>query len=506
MKKWISLLSVAILILFANIGGANAAAKPATAIPKLYLDGKILPANVPPTLVHSSMLVPIRTVAENLGYKVSYDVKKKSVTLKQNSTLILMTVSSKKAAVNGKSVVMNEAPVIMMGTTLIPIKFVGQMLNLQILWDNASKSAFLYTPSNADSGKDSGNVPTPGTNTGSTGTDTQSADGGVIGVVDGSDGTGTDGGTPAATQATLHQIRYETDAVVLGYDGVTVPKTNVLTGPDRIVVDLPNTEFAADLTADNSPVFANGLPAVGQIADLAVSGHEALQQIRFSQYQDNPKTVRVVLDLNQPWGFEITNDTSNGELRINLKKPVAPEPSKSTFTVVLDAGHGGSDPGARSSSGRWEKDFTLPVVLKMQALLASDSRIKVFLTRSGDTYPSLSDRVNLAESVKADLFLSVHGNSYMSSSVGSETYYTRPESLAFANIIHQYAVPACGFEDKGIHMKSLQVTRETTMPAVLFEAGYLSNPSEEKVMYTEDFQNREAQALVAALKAYLNLN
>jgi N-acetylmuramoyl-L-alanine amidase len=554
MKKWISLLFVTVLILFANIGGASAAvSKKAAAAPTLYLDGKVLQAKVPPVMSGASVLVPIRTVAENLGYKVSFDNKKKIVSVKQASTLIQMTLNNKKANVNGKSVILTEPPKLQSDTTLIPIRFVGETLGLQIMWDNSSKSAFLYTdaaPGGTGSGNGTGSVPAAGTGSGTgagTGTGTPATpdpgagtgttptpvpgtgtgtgigsqtgttppDGGLIGVVEGPDGNGSAGGTgdqtgagqttPTVIPAHLHQIRYEPDAVVITYDGLTAPTTSVFSGPDRIVIDLPNADFAADFTADQTPMFTNGPPAVGQIAELAVTGHEALQKIRFSQYQDNPNTVRVVLDLNKPWGYDVKNDALNGELRINLKKPETSQPGKSGYTIVLDAGHGGSDPGAASVTGHWEKEFNLSVVLKVKALLENDPRINLVLTRESDVYPTLDDRVNLANSLKADLFLSVHANSYTKATNGTETYYTRANSQAFARLLHKNAVAATGFKDNGVRTANFKVIKYTTMPAVLLESGYLTNDSDGPQLFTDALQNRVAAAIATSFKQYFNL-
>jgi N-acetylmuramoyl-L-alanine amidase len=547
MKKWISLLFVTVLILFGNIGGASAAvSKKATATPTLYLDGKALQAKVPPVMSGASVLVPIRTVAEKLGYKVSFDKKKKIVSVKQDSTLIQMTLNNKKANVNGKSVTMTEPPKLQSDTTLIPIRFVGETLGLQIMWDNSSKSAFLYTDAapggtgsgnggntGAGTGTENGNgsvpakppadtgtgtpttpVPGAGTGTGSQ-TGTTPSDGGLIGVVDGSEGNGSTGGTgdqtgggqttPTIIPAQLHHIRYEPDVVVITYDGLTVPKTSVFSGPDRIVIDLPNADFATDFMADQTPMFTNGLPAAGQIAELAVTGHDALQKIRFSQYQDTPKTVRVVLDLSQTWGYDVKNDTLNGELRIILKKPEASQPSKSGYTIVLDAGHGGSDPGAASVTGHWEKEFNLSVVMKVKALLENDPRINLVLTRQSDVYPTLDDRVNLANSLKADLFLSVHANSYYKATNGTETYYTRANSQAFAKLLHKNAVAATGFKDNGVRTANFKVIKYTTMPAVLLETGYLSNDSDGPQLFTDALQNRVAAAIAASFKQYFHL-
>jgi N-acetylmuramoyl-L-alanine amidase len=127
------------------------------------------------------------------------------------------------------------------------------------------------------------------------------------------------------------------------------------------------------------------------------------------------------------------------------------------------------------------------------------------LTRQGDTYPTLSDRYNLANSLGADLFVSVHANSYTSATNGTETYYTRPESKDFANLMHALLVQATRLKDNGVRQKSLAVTRETKMPAILLESGYLSNKIDEPQLWTDDFQNRVAQAIATGIKQQLKL-
>jgi N-acetylmuramoyl-L-alanine amidase len=539
MKKWVSLLFVAALMLCSNVGWTSAAAKLSAnvQVPKLYLDGKALAAKVPPALVNSSVLVPIRTVAENLGYKVDYDTKKKQVSLKEGSTTILMTLNKAKASVNGKSVTMNEPPVIISDTTLIPLRFVGETMGLQIVWDNDSKSVYLFSDATT------GNSGNPGSGTGS-GTDTGTGttptpaptpdDGGLVGIgdsggIDGTDGTtggatdgsangdgttpdpNTGGTVPEVIPAHLHQVRYEPEAVIITYEGLAAPAANVLTGPDRIVIDIPNADFSTDFAAGFSPgiipdftPILTGLPTPGQIMELPTAGHEMLTAVRYSQYQTNPKMARIVLDLNQKADFEISNSAATGELRIQLKKSSQP-PVKTGYTVVLDAGHGGSDPGAPSITGKWEKDFNLTVVKKVQAILAKESKINLVLTRQGDTYPSLDDRINLANSLKADLFLSVHGNSYNPGVNGTETYYTHATSLDFAKILHKNSVAATGFKDNGVRTANFKVIKYTTMPAVLLEVGYLSNASNEKQMFNDAFQNRVAAAIAASIKQYFNL-
>lgn len=515
MKKWTFLLFVAVVMLFLTANFASAQ----TVTPKLVLDGKVLNPAQPPQLIGNYTMVPIRTASENLGYKVDFDNNKKQVTVSGGSQVIQMTVNQKNATVNGSTTALQAPPLIKSGTTLVPLRFVSDAFGVQVYWDNASKSAFMYSSSSAggtspgsgssdtgSSGSGSNSGGGSGASNGDSG-DSTPPDGGLIGVVPPADGS--DGGTPGGSTGSLtqiHSVSFDSDTVVIQYNGgLLQPSTSVLTGPDRIVVDLPGSDFASDFTPTLA-TYSDG--STKPIGELAVTGHEALQKIRYSVYAENPRTLRFVLDLNQKWGYTVTNDPSAGQLRIALQAPTdgSSNSGSGKYTVVLDAGHGGSDPGAPSITGKWEKDFTLAVILKLQAILAQDSRLNIVLTRSGDTYPTLADRYNLANSLNADLFLSVHGNSNTNKSVsGTEVYYTRADSLAFAKVVQQYAIPAGGLADRGIHQQSLAVTRETKMPAVLYEAGYLSNAGDEKLMYTDSFQNNVAQGLATAILKYLKL-
>jgi len=543
MRYWISLLFV-VSMLFAAAGFASAAA----VTPQLILDGVALTSKEPPALINGRVMLPIRTVTENLGYTVKFDNATKTVTVTSGESVVVMTVGSKKATVNGLATELEAAPIIKQttpatATTMVPLIFVKDNFGADIVWDNKTKSAFIYTANAGAGGTTDGssggsNTGSGSSGTGGSGTDASggtssggnSSGGGLIGVVDEdpSAGGATDGGNPAGgganaggtnaggidagggttvtdpntSLAAIHGIRFENEAVILSYEGTIAPVVTSLAGPDRIVVDVPKSDFAADFGQNLVVSSATAKSGIFPVAD-----HPVLTQVRYSLYGTNPNTLRFVLDLSRAYGYEVQNDASAGELKIVLNENAVPQPPQDkVFTVVLDAGHGGSDSGAIGVSGKYEKNFNLAVILKVQAILASDPRLKIVMTRSSDTFPSLSDRYNLANSVKADLFLSVHANSNTKSTVnGTEVYYTRAESLAFANVVKQYATPATGLADRGVLQKSLAVTRETKMPAVLFEAGYLSNAAEESKLFSDDFQNRTAAGLAAAVKAYLNL-
>jgi N-acetylmuramoyl-L-alanine amidase len=506
MKKWTSLLFVAIVMLFLSAGIANAATT-VQLKPKLILDGKTLQPKVPPVIIDKYVMVPVRIVSENMGYTVGYDSTKKQVTVSDGAKDVQMTLNKATAYVDGKAQTMGIAPQIKSNNVLIPLRFLGDSLDIQVMWDNQIKAAFVYSSGN--------------TNTGNTDvSDTKPPEGGMIGnLPDGSNSDDTvppaDGmignlpdkptdpgpvlpSVPPQVAGHIHEVRYEPDAVVLKYDGLVTPSVTKLDFPNRVVVDLPSADFTSDflpaLPAD---------PALGKQGEMLVTSDAALTKIRYSLYADNPRTLRFVLDLNQPWDYTILNNTTTGELRIDLKQP---EPDKSLYTVVLDAGHGGKDPGAKGISGRFEKEFNLIIVRKVQALLANDDRIKLVLTRSGDTYPTLDDRVNLANSIGADLFISVHANSYYASTNGTETYYTRANSLSFAKLMHSLMVQATGLKDNHVRQAGFKVIKYTTMPAILLEAGYLSNTVDEPRLWTAALQDRVAAAIAKGIKQQLKLS
>lgn len=112
----------------------------------------------------------------------------------------------------------------------------------------------------------------------------------------------------------------------------------------------------------------------------------------------------------------------------------------------------------------------------------------------------------MANKLKADLFISVHANSSGSSAAsGTETYYQREASKALAKVMHKYLVKATGLSDRGVRYGNFHVIRETTMPAVLLEVGYLSNKGDESLLFSETLQNNVAASMVSGIKEYLGM-
>ncbi|MBP1999605.1 N-acetylmuramoyl-L-alanine amidase [Paenibacillus shirakamiensis] len=450
--------------------------------------------------VQDTIMVPLRVIVEQLGYDVNWDSKTSSVTIEQAGNTLKLTVNKKSATVNGQKVTLRTAPLLKGNTTYVPLRFVSEQTGVKVVWDESSKTAFLTSVT--QTGESGGKGTT--TNSGNTsGGDTEGNV--VIPPVAGGNGSGTSTGTGTSVSsklASIGGISFSDNRLVIAVDGKTTPKTSILTNPNRIVVDIPNTKFSDLFLASQA------LDIAGQ-GILPVIGYPDLSQVRFSLFNSSPSTVRIVLDLNYSKNFELTN-AGDGLIVVDLNKdssttPVVPPGGNGKKLVVLDAGHGGKDSGAISITGRYEKNFNLAVILKVADLLKKQSDIDFVLTRSDDSFPSLQDRAKIANDLHADVFISVHGNSGSPAATGSETYYTRSDSAPLANIMHKYLTKATGLPDRRVNSKSLHVTRETKMPAVLLEVGYLSNKRDEGLMYDDAFQQRVAEGIVAGIKEYLGI-
>lgn len=175
--------------------------------------------------------------------------------------------------------------------------------------------------------------------------------------------------------------------------------------------------------------------------------------------------------------------------------------------IFIDAGHGGKDPGA-VGNGLLEKDLTLKIAKRVKELLAAYENVEVKMSRTGDTYPTLSERARVANAWGADFFLSIHINSASKTSTGYEDYiYTKAsaKSKEYQKIIHaeiMKEIKGYGVRDRGLQQKNLQVLRTTNMPALLTENLYISNPDEaailKKAAFIEDVAQGHVNGLVKA--------
>ena len=224
------------------------------------------------------------------------------------------------------------------------------------------------------------------------------------------------------------------------------------------------------------------------------------------------------------------------------------------FTLVIDPGHGGKDPGAIGKKGK-EKNINLSVALKLGNLIKENCKdVNIVYTRQKDTFVALDRRAQIANNAKADLFISIHTNSVAKGKTvrGTETYtlglHRTEDNLEVAKqensvilIESDYEQRYAGFNpnssesyiifeflqdknmeksvrlatdiqkqfkntarriDKGVHQAGFLVLRETTMPGVLVELGYISTPDEERYLLTEAGTNALAKSIYQAFLSY----
>ncbi len=178
-------------------------------------------------------------------------------------------------------------------------------------------------------------------------------------------------------------------------------------------------------------------------------------------------------------------------------------------TVMLDAGHGGNDCGTTEAELP-EKEVNIQIALKIQTELEKRG-IRVFMTRKDDTYVSLKERVEMAKKEQPDIFLSIHQNSFEDGNVrGTEIWYNEEKriggdkSRVLAERIQEEIIKDSQVISRGIvEDQELQVLRETEVPAVLMEIGYVTNAEDWKQMTSPDYQEMIAGYIAEAVKAYL---
>ncbi|MCM1136852.1 MAG: N-acetylmuramoyl-L-alanine amidase [Clostridium sp.] len=174
--------------------------------------------------------------------------------------------------------------------------------------------------------------------------------------------------------------------------------------------------------------------------------------------------------------------------------------------VVVDPGHGGSDPGT-NGSGREEKSVNLEVSLKLQTAL-ENLGYEVIMARSADDYVSLLDRAALTVQADAPVFVSVHCNSAANipSANGIETYAAPEdkEDAALAAYIQRELIAATGAKDRGVKTSSLVVLTHNVAPACLVEIGFMSNKEECAKITAQVYQQKLAEAIAAGVEAYFS--
>jgi N-acetylmuramoyl-L-alanine amidase len=348
---------------------------------------------------------------------------------------------------------------------------------------------------------------------------------------------------------------------VFSFDRAPVLSRLIISNPYRLVIDLPETSFgfegaspkARGLIAD----MRYGLMQEGKSRIvLTAKGPFALEQFDV-RLNDDGKTWRLIVELSasSQTAFETLLDDESekrGTTAIAAKGDRIGKPREDAsrpFTVVLDAGHGGIDGGARGQKGTEEKDVTLGFARELRELLVSNPKIRVILTRDDDLFLPLAERVRIARQHEADIFVAIHADTIKAHGLRGATVYTNSDTasddLALAVARNENlsdAVAGLAVESQNAEVSDIlidlmrretqtfsvnlaktvlgkfegkiklinnphrsarfMVLRAPDVPSILVELGYLSNPQDERLLNDPKWRAQAAELLMKAVEAY----
>jgi len=341
--------------------------------------------------------------------------------------------------------------------------------------------------------------------------------------------------------------------------------------PERLVLDLEGVELG---------------PALAELDGKVATGDPYIDKLRVGR--NRPGVVRLVLDLKaevRPQVFALKPVAEYGyRLVLDIYPVVAPDPlaalieadgkmpkkddkaEKETApltdkpkmarlaTVVIDAGHGGEDPGARGMHGSREKDVTLTIARRLKLLVDAEPDMRAVMTRDADFYVPLQARVDKARRVKADLFVSVHADAFIKRNARGSSVFALSERRATseaarwlakkendadliggvnidvkdrylaqtlldlsqtATIDHSLRLGNAVLGEIGqvntlhkaqVEQASFAVLKSPDVPSILVETAFISNPEEEQRLNDEAYQDQLARAILAGIKHYLAKN
>lgn len=263
--------------------------------------------------------------------------------------------------------------------------------------------------------------------------------------------------------------------------------TYVLHNPTRFAIDLLN------ILPPDSP-----LPKYNST--------ELVTGLRVGKAANGLAATRIVIDLSKDdvdWSVNTSNITNKLKIKFkvaNTKK----KPDKSNIRVVIDPGHGGYDFGA-NYGGFQEKDVNLVISKKLGKILEGLG-VTVFYTRKEDLFISLAERVDITNSIKPNIFISIHANALNTKGIrGVETYYWTRQSQKLAYHVHKSILEEVSIPDHHIRQAKFFVIKYTPVPAILAELGFLSNIDDRKLLTNPAIQDKYAYALAKSVFKFLGI-
>ena len=478
----------------------------------LYVNAEKIKCDSPPIIQNDRTLVPVRAIMEALGASVKWNELTRAVTISLGETSVILTINSNRAKVGTVLKFLDCEPVIIDDFTFVPVRFIAETFNFKVNWDNKNYAVLISSQQI---------LPNPEIN-GS-----------------GSDNAGTETEINKYTNPVTHvKTSFSSERFALTItttDPIAEYDVFPLSSPERIVLDLKDCSY------DN--------PETLKIDSNGISS------IRFGTQNYG---LRVVIDIASATTYDINLSSDKKILTLYVDKAVSDKPSNagnnsddsadripgstlpsdkpsesvpevtpdnSTIekeiitSVVIDAGHGGSDTGAigyneNGEAVLYEKDVNLKVANKVTELLKARG-ITVYSTRSSDVYVPLAGRTTYANNKEAQLFVSIHSNSFTNSDAnGTVTIYSKAKdelypnkmpSKNIADIIQDNLYQVLGTYDRVITSEDeLYVLRHSKMPAVLIELAFISNEQDREILASDSAMSKAAASIADSIEYIIN--
>lgn len=459
---------------------------------KLYVDGTKIYCDIPPLIVDGRTLVPVRAFFEKLGATVVWEADKRQVTVIHGDNVGVLKIDSTDAIMNGKNTKLDVTAKIITdkngtGRTMIPVRFVSEKLGFDVEWDDDTYSVMITSKK------------------------------------------------PLLNITSIKQRAVnESDVIEVRLEGKTKPKIMTLSNPSRLVMDFYGYDFDFSKTAfkggetysalryalheeyarvvlDMTCMYSYSVKDTDGLCTLTVTKTGDLVEDKDSTAKTDTKTdTKTEAKTETKTDTKTDSKTSTNQAqneKINSYKSVAGK-----GLVVIDPGHGGSDPGAIGYKDDEiylkEADANLDIALKVYKILQK-AGVKVALTRTKDEWVDLYDRAPFANELDASFFISIHNNSAEAKTAhGTSVYYYTGEldeatkekygitSKESAQIILTEMIKSTGLYDRKIQDGSrLVVLKYTQMPGVLTECAFVSNDEEMELLSDSDFTQDMAEGI-----------
>lgn len=451
---------------------------------------KVYPA-LEPIIFNDRALVPVRDVFEEVGATVNYRQETQTIEVYDDDTYVRLRINDNIAYVNGAKTMIPDSVVPKLISklggetkTMVPVRFISETIGLDVEFDGNNGAILVESVEYPQA--------TPEPTAAPTAAPTESP-------------APTAEPVPTEEPVIVSDISYQN--VEDGKIAITVKMNKkaeysyfTMSDPQRFVVDIKNARFTE---GERTLYIHNG----------------GIQAVRVGV---NSERTRVVVDMDSIVSYGFGNSGNNliiyvkasqAEVSATATPVPTPSPTKSpnkVYTknlIALDAGHGGYDPGAQGTlNGKTvnESDLTLQITYKVKEILERNG-YSVLLTRSDDTYKTLTERPELANNKNVALFVSIHINSVDNAPTakGTEVYYAESNNSDFHGVtssllaknILSCMIDSMGSVNRGVKTAEHAVTKRSDMPACLAEVGFITNADEIAKMSDSAYQYKVATGI-----------